>query len=248
VTVPLLATAPLVAALAWAAALAVDPGPFAPESVLLMMVGVLALATVGMVGLTVTGGRWAHRTSLGALAALFAIAVARPIDVLWVFSLVATVVGAVALFLPPLTSALRRLPPAAGPPVRAVLVPLVLIGFPFPLGLAAWDRPSATTLVTGLTAPLAALWFARVFPGGLIGVRIAWPAVAIALAFSQWLAPAIVSLCGGVSIVALAWHPTVGVAFHPPREKGTVHPIPPELAPREVLDSADLDERGHPKR
>ncbi len=245
-TVPILATTPLLAALAWAAALAVDPGPFAPESVLLMMIGVLAMATVGMVGLTVTGGTWAHRTSLVALTGMFAIAIARPIDVFWVISLIITVVGAMAMLLPPLTRNLRRLPSAAGPPTRAVLVPLALIGFPFPLGLAAWDRPSTTTLVTGVTAPLAALWFARVLPGGLIGVRIAWPALAIGLAFTQWLAPAVVSLLGGVSVAALAWHRTVGVAFHPPRERGTVYPIPPELAPREVLDSADLDERGRP--
>ncbi|HEU4917106.1 MAG TPA: hypothetical protein VFV13_11140 [Acidimicrobiia bacterium] len=246
-TVPILATTPLLAALAWAAALAVDPGPFAPESVLLMMIGVLTLATVGMVGLTVTGGTWAHRTSLVALTGMFAIAIARPIDVIWVISLIVTVIGAVALLVPPLTTRLRRLPPAAGPPTRAVLVPLVLIGFPFPLGLAAWDRTSTTTLIIGITAPLAALWFARVFPGGLIAVRIAWPALAIGLAFTQWLAPAVVSLCGGISVAVLAWHRTVAIAFHPPRERGTVYPIPPELAPREVLDSADLDERGRRK-
>jgi membrane glycosyltransferase len=99
-----------------------------------------------------------------------------------------------------------------------------------------------------LAAPLAALWFARVFPGGLVAIRILWPALALGLAFTQWLAPAMVSLLGGVVIGVLAWHPTVAVAFHPPRERGTVYPIPPELAPREVLDSADLDERGRPLR
>jgi hypothetical protein len=248
VRVPLLATTPLLAALTWAAALAVDPGPFAPSSVLLLMTGILALATVGMVGLTVTGGRWAHRTSLAALGAMFTLAVARPVDPLWVVALTVTALAAIALLVPPLTRAIRRLPAAAGPPLRAVLVPLLLIGFPFPLGLAAWDFPSTGTLVVGLTAPIAALWFARVFPGGLLAVRIIWPALAIGLAFTQWLAPALVSISGGATIAALAWHGTVAIAFHPPRETGTVYPIPPELAPREVLDSADLDERGYPKR
>jgi hypothetical protein len=248
VRVPLLATTPLLAALAWAAALAIDPGPFAPASVLLMMVGVLGMATVGMVGLTVTGGRWAHRTSLAALAAMFIVAVARPVDVLWVLALTVTALAAVALLAPPLTGAIRRLPAAAGPPPRAVLIPLLLIGFPFALGLAAWDEPSTGTSIVGLTAPLAALWFARVFPGGLLAVRVVWPAVAFALAFTQWLAPAIVSLCGGAIIAILAWDRTVSVAVHPPRERGTVYPIPPELAPREVLDSADIDERGQPNR
>jgi hypothetical protein len=236
------------AALAWAAALVIDPGPFAPTSVLLMMVGILGMATVGMVGLTVTGGRWAHRTSLSALVAMFALAITRPVDVLWVVALTATALAAIALLVPPLTGAIRRLPAAAGPPPRAVLIPLLLIGFPFGLGLAAWDEPSTGTSIVGLTAPLAALWFARVFPGSLFAVRVAWPALAIGLAFTQWLAPAVVSVCGGAVIALLAWHRTVSVAVHPPRERGTVYPIPPELAPREVLDSADIDERGRPNR
>jgi hypothetical protein len=247
VRVPLLATTPLLAGLAWAAALAIDPDPFAPASVLLMMIGILALATVGMVGLTVTGGRWAHRTLLAALGAMFTVAVARPVDALWVVALAVTALATIALLVPPLTGAVRRLPAAAGPPLRALIIPLLLIGFPFPLGLSAWDDPSTGTLIVGLTAPFAALWFARVFPGGLLGVRIIWPALAIGFAITQWLAPAIVSLAGGAAVAALAWHRTVSVAFHPPREQGTVYPIPPELAPREVLDSADIDERGHPK-
>jgi hypothetical protein len=103
-------------------------------------------------------------------------------------------------------------------------------------------------MAVGLTAPLAAFWFARVLPGGLFGVRIVWPALALGLAFTLELWPALVSVCGGLGIAALAWHPSVGVSFHPPRERGTVYPIPPELAPREVLESAELDEKGRPNR
>jgi hypothetical protein len=248
VRIPHLAGTPLLAALIWAAALAVDPVPFDPASVLLMMVGILSMATVGMIGLTVTGGKWAYRTSLASLAAMAVVAVARPIDVLWVVAVVATAFATLVHLVPPLTGAVRRLPAATGPPARAVLIPLLLIGFPFLLGLAAWDDPGPRTMVVGLTAPLAALWFARVFPGGLLVVRVVWPALAIGLAFTQGLGPAIVSVCCGLVIAALAWHPTVAAAFHPPRERGSVFPIPPELAPREVLDSADLDERGQANR
>ena len=246
-SVAFLAATPLAAGLIWALALAVDSGPLAPWSVLLVVMGLLALATVGMVGVSVTGGRWAHRTALSAVAGMLALAIVRPIDVLWVIALIATVLGGVCLLSPSLTRGIRRLPPAAGPPVRAVLVPLLLIGFPYVLGIAAWDRPSIGTLAVGLSAPVAALWFARVFPGGLLVVRIAWPALAVGLALTQWVLPAIVCAVWGVGIAALAWHPTVGVAFHPPRESGSVYPIPPELTPREVLDTAQLDEHGQPK-
>jgi len=248
VRVPLLAGTPLIAALLWAAALGIDSGPFSPGSVLLIVIGLLAPATVGMVGLTVTGGRWAYRTLLVAVAAMFLLAVVPPIDAVWIVALVGTVLSGIALFSPALTAGLRRLPVASGPPVRAVVLPLLLIGLPFPIGIAAWDETSVGTVVVGMTAPLAALWFARVFPGGLLVVRIIWPALAIGLAFTQWLAPAIVSAFSGIAVAALAWHPSVGVAFHPPREVGTVHAIPPELTPREVLDSADIDEHGRPAR
>ena len=246
--ISLLACTPLIAALLWAAALGIDSGPFAPGSVLLIMTGLLALATVGMVGVTVIGGRWAHRTLLLVVAAMLFLAVVRPIDALWMVALVGTVMAGIALFSPALIAGLRKLPAASGPPVRAVVLPLLLIGLPYLLGIAAWDNASPGSLIVGLSAPIAALWFARVFPGGLYVVRIIWPALAIGLAFTQSLTPAMVSVVSGVTVAVLAWHPSVAVAFHPPREVGTVYPIPPELAPREVLDSADLDERGRPTR
>ena len=59
--VPLLSALSLLAALVWTGAFAADPGPLAPLSVLLVAIGLLAMATVGMIGITVTGGRWAHR-------------------------------------------------------------------------------------------------------------------------------------------------------------------------------------------
>ena len=246
--VPLLSSVSLVAALIWVGAFVVDPGPLVPGSVLLTTVGLLGVTTVGLVGMTVTGGRWAHRMCLGSVGAMAVLAVIRPIDTLWVTALLLTVLAGVALLSPALLGYLRRLPPATSPPLRAVMIPLLLIGIPYLLGLAAWDEPSAGTLVVGLAAPPSALWYARVLPGGLYVVRIIWPALAIGLAFTQWLAPALVSALSGLSVALLAWHPTVKVAFHPPREVGSVYPIPPELAPGEVLDSANLDERGRPRR
>ena len=245
-TVPVLACTPLVAALLWALALGMDSGPLAPGSVLLIVTGLLGLTTVGMVGVTVTGGRWAHRTLLAAVAAMLVLGVVRPIDGLWGLALASTLIAAIAVLSPALVASLRRLPVATGPPTRAVLLPLLLIGIPFPLGISAWDETSPGTLIVGLSAPLTALWFARVFPGGLYAVRIIWPVLAVGLSFTQWWAPAIVSVVSGAAVAVLAWHPSVRVAFHPPREVGTVYPIPPELAPREVLDSAELDEHGRP--
>ena len=245
---PLFSAVPLLAAILWAGALAAAPGHLAPVSIVLVAVGSMATATVGMVGITVTGGRWAHRTALGSLVATLVLAVVRPVDGWWVAALLCSLLGGVVLLSPTMTRGIRRLPAASGLPLRAVLIPLFLIGFPFVLGLGAWDRPSAGTAVIGSAAPLAALWYARVLPGGLLAVRVGWPALAVGLAFTQWVVPALVSLTAGVAVALLAWHSSVRVAFHPPRTLGTAHPIPPELTPREVLDTAELDERGRPRR
>jgi hypothetical protein len=129
-----------------------------------------------------------------------------------------------------------------------VLVPLILIGLPFLLGLASWEEPTTSAVVVGLSAPITALWYSRVLPGGLLGVRALWPALAVGLSITMGLAPGAVAVVGGVTIAVLAWHPSVKHAFHPPREVGTSFPIPPELAPREVLDTANLDERGRPQQ
>ncbi len=245
--VSLASATPLLAALLWVTALVVDPDPLAPGSVLLIGVGLLGLASVAVVGMIVTGGRWARRTGLVVTALTAVIAVVRPIDPIWVVALAATAVSGFAMFSGSVTGSIRKLPAATGPPRRAVLVPIILIGFPFCLGLAAWNEPTTGAMTVGLSAPIAALWYARVLPGGLLAVRVLWPALAIGLSITLGVRPGAVSLAGGLLVAVLAWHPSVKHAFHPPREVGTSFPIPPELAPREVLDAAKLDERGQPR-
>jgi hypothetical protein len=247
VKVPLASSTPLLAALLWVAALLADPGDLAPPSVLMAGLGLLGTATVGMVGMILTGGRWARRTTLASVGSMVVLAVVRPIDAIWIVALMATALSAIALFSPALTHGIRKLPAASGPPERAVLVPLLLIGYPFALGVAAWDGATAGTLVVGLGAPVAAMWYARVLPGGLYAVRYLWPALAIGLSLTQGLAPGAMSALGGALVATLAWHPSVKVAFHPPREAGTAYPLPPELAPKEILDAANLDDRGRPR-
>ncbi len=103
---------------------------------------------------------------------------------------------------------------------------------------------SWATLTVGLTAPLAALLYTRVFPGGLYVVRFVWPGIALVLAPLQTLPAAILSVALGLIVLVIAWHPSVKVAFHPPTESGSSYSIPPELAPQEILDAARIDDTG----
>jgi hypothetical protein len=47
-----------------------------------------------------------------------------------------------------------------------------------------------------------------------------------------------------VAVAITAWSRAVKASYHPPREVGTTYRIPPELAPREILDAAQIDEKG----
>ncbi|HEY7468029.1 MAG TPA: hypothetical protein VIC07_00680 [Acidimicrobiia bacterium] len=240
------AAAPLLAALLWVASIVVSPGRLTPGSVLLVGLGLIGTATVAVIGMVLTGGRWARWASGAMLATCLVTAALTPIDGLWIVALVATA-SALVIVLAGGSTRARRQQQAVGPPAAAVALPVLLLLFPAWLGLAAAEDTVVATMIVGLLAPVAALWYTRVLPGGLLGVRLVWPLLALASIPAQGLAPAIVSGAGAVAVAVLAWQPAVKHAFHPPREVGTNYPIPPELTPREVLDAARLDDEGKPR-
>ena len=244
---PLLAATTLLAALAWSAALVVDPGPWESAPAFLLAVGLLALATVATVGMVVVGGRWAHRLGLVTLALTLVPAALREADIAWFIGVTLTVVALVALLSPALTASIRRLPSAGGPPPRAITPAMLLLAVPALLGMIGNDAPPWALLTVGLTAPSAALLYSRVLPGGLLTIRLVWPALALALSPVLGSPAGVASALAGVAVAVLAWDRSVKTSYHPPREVGTTFPIPPELAPREILDAAEIDEKGRPR-
>ncbi len=238
---------PLVAALAWTAALIADKGPLGSAGALLTGVGLVIIAAVAVVGMTVTGGRWAHRLALVSVGAGLTIATIRPIDGFWVAATTASVISGSTLFLPRLTRGIRKLPAATGPPQSAVVLTLALLTIPFLLGVLSGRSATWAILVVGLTAPLVAFLYARVIPGGLLGVRVAWPLLALSLAPVLTLVAGILTALSALAVLAIAWQPEVKTSFHPPHETGSTYPIPPELTPKDILDAARLDDRGRPK-
>jgi len=228
-------------------AVVVDRQPFAAAPALLVGIGLLTTATVASVGMIVVGGRWAHRLGLGTLAATVGVALVRELDVLWSAGMAATALGLVAMFSPTLTDTIRQLPSASGPSPRAVAPALLLVATPVVLGFAGQDATAWALLVVGLTAPLVGFLYTRVVPGGLLAVRLLWPMLALALTpLLGWVA-GIVTAGLALALAVLAWDPSVKASYHPPREVGTTFPIPPELTPEEVLDAAEIDDRGRRK-
>jgi hypothetical protein len=242
-----LAATTLLAALAWTIALVVDGTPWTTAPVLLIGVGMLASAAVATVGMVVVGGRWAHRLGLAAIAMTVVVAVARPIDPLWFIATLVSAAALLTLLSPAVTRTIRTLPSASGPPPRAIAPAVILLVTPAVIGMVGNEATPWALLVVGLTAPNAAFLYSRVIPGGLLVIRLLWPALALALSpLLGWVA-GIVSAVIAVVVVATAWDRAVKASYHPPREVGSTFPIPPELAPPEVLDAAQIDEKGRRK-
>lgn len=243
-----LASSPLLAVMVWDVALLVNLGDYGSGTVFLMALGLLLMSTISTIGVVVTGGRWAHRLGLVVIGSTYLVALIREIDVLWFVGILASTAAAFLMLSPAVLSGVRKLPAAAGPSSQAVMTPLILLGAPFLLGISSYDSSSNLALLTvGIGAPVIAFAYTRVLPGGLWGIRIVWPTLAI-LAWSLIGLPVgLTSVILGAVVAVLAWHPSVSAAFHPPREVGSTLSIPPELAPQEILDAANLDERGRPR-
>jgi hypothetical protein len=239
----LIAATPMVAVLIWLAAIMLDPGPYHPNSVLLTGLGWLLLSTVATVGLVLVGGRWALRTLVVVLGTTLWVGAVVPLSAWSMAGLGASAVSLILLLSPRQHRLVRKLPTAGGPPARSVIVTLAALGLPLALGLIPTDANS-WVIVMATCGPLAALLYSRTLPGGLAAIRFGLIAASLALAALMPLPHAIAAVLVSVAITATAWSSDVAVAFRPLIEKGTSYAIPPELAPKEILDRAGIDERG----
>lgn len=233
----------MLAVLVWLVAIMLDPGTYHPNSVLLTGLGWILLSTVATVGLVLVGGRWALRTLVGVLGTTLFVGAVIPLSTWSMLGLGASAVGLIVLLSPRQYRLVRKLPTASGPPARSVIVTLAALSLPLALGLIPVD---ANFWVVAMSAcgPLAALLYSRTVPGGLAAMRFGLIGASLALAALMPLAHALVAVLATAAITAIAWSSEVAVAFRPLIEKGTSYAIPPELAPKEILDQAGIDERG----
>jgi hypothetical protein len=239
----LIAATPMLAVLIWLGAIMLDPGPYHPNSVLLTGVGWLLLTTVATVGLVLVGGRWALRTLIVVLGTTLWVGAVIPLSPWSMAGLAATALGLILFLSPRQHRLVRKLPSAGGPPARSVIVTLLALGLPLALGLIPADANS-WVIVMAFWGPLAALLYSRTIPGGLAAMRFGLIAASLALAAFMPIPHAIVAVLVSAAITATAWSSDVALAFRPLIEKGTSYAIPPELAPKEILDRAGIDEKG----
>jgi hypothetical protein len=231
-------------ALLWAVLLT-NQSSLAAGSGAMVAVSLLMLTAVAIVGTLVVGGRWARRLSIGLAGSTLVLSpLVETHPALWVLGIALSGYALAEAAGTGLAAVVRRLPSASGPPVQALMIPLLALGWPAllalsqPSGVDGWDWLAATTML------LLGFWYSRALPAALWVGRIGMlvPAL-LSVAFVPtplWLLP----LTGAAAITTLAWTKNARIAVQPLIQRGRQVPIPAELAPSEILDAAGLDDRG----
>ncbi|MGH8875354.1 MAG: hypothetical protein ACRDVM_08925 [Acidimicrobiia bacterium] len=242
---PVIAAVPMASSLLWAGLLGWSLDAWSPGSALLAGASLVVMATVATVGMLVARGEWAKRLGLVVVGEQLLVSLSLPVGPWWAAGLVASSATLAALTGPWVEGLVRKGPAAAGPPATAVLLPLALLGVPFVLAMAGMGGPTFGQWLMALASPLLALGYARALPAAMWSVRLGYPLLALVAMVGSgppgWVVAAIV----GSVVTLLAWRSEVRLAVEPlvPERRGALS-IPPELAPREVLDAAGIDERG----
>lgn len=239
---PLLAALVVLASsLAWSLQLILDPEPFAPGSAAVLALTLIALALVAVTGLLLARSRWAAWLAVALAAAQIALAIVLPID----WRGVAVVMALALATLAATTRGERPQVSSDGPPPLAVVLLLLLVAFPALVAVSNADGISVAAVVGSGVVVLAAVIYGRGGIAALWAMRSLVPLGAVLAAATTPLPPAAAVLAAGAGLSALGWSPVIANAaapLVPLRSPG--YRIPPELAPREILDAAGLDERG----
>lgn len=233
------------AAFVWALAVVrADVWPSGPA--LLLGVWLVVAATVALVGMVAGSSRWAHRLGIGVSIAGLGLAVVLPVGPLWWTGVILSGLSTAALAGPLTSGLIRRRVAASGPPLRAVALALTLFITPAVLALAGVDGlGSGWVWVAG--AGLALVVYLRALPGAVLATRGVAPVAAAIGAIGAPLPVAAACLVTGAAVTGLAWTRDARLSVRPLTEPGKPVPIPPELAPSEVLDAAGIDSRGRRK-
>lgn len=229
-----------------ALAFVVVDGPLESGAGPMVGIGHLLLTAVTIVGALVGAARWSLGLGLGLTVVSAALAIAHPVGPAWVVLVGLTALAAGGLIATGLRGTIRLRPRADGPPARATALPLALLGVPLVVGVVQPGGVDAVDwLVVALSAAIA-VWYSQALPGSLWVARFGSPALVGVSAVAVDVPAALPVMAVFIGISALAWTTDARIAVQPLAEPGKAISIPAELAPRDVLDAAGLDDRGRP--
>ncbi len=241
---PQATAAALFASAATWAGIASTTDVYSASSSFVLGAGLLLISTVSIVGMVAGAARWALRLALGSAGVMVALGLLFPLTPWSVTAMASAGVAAAGLAGTSFDGMIRQRPPADGPPARSVLLPLLLLAAPPVWALLAPDGLGLWALIGVAVSWVTMGWYVKAAPAALLAVRIGSPVALAAAAIFEGLPVGAFIAATAVGVVALAWTVDVRIAVHPLAEPGTTVPIPPELAPRDVLDAAGIDDRG----
>lgn len=234
----------LASTVAWAAELSLGDR-YAASSAFFLAAALLLATTVGVVAIVAGATRWGHRLGLGLAAAMIVLGAFVPLTLLTVVAMLLAGVAFIGLNASGVASLIRQRPAADGPPPRAVVLSVGLLTSPILWSVLSPDGLSAAAMIAIGVVWVALIAYARAIPGALLVARYLTPIALFTLAAVDGTLTGVLIGLTATGLTALAWTVDARVAVHPLAEPGTTVPIPPELAPRDILDAAGLDDRGH---
>ncbi len=230
----------LLAAVAWAVALLIEPAPWSDSAAAVIASGLLVTASVSVVAVMVESSRLGYWLGVSALGLMLIIAGLRSLDIVWVLATGLTALGGVLMADRKLGGWIRMEGPVAPVPVRAIALGLVLLAAPILTALSMLDGSGSVIVWLALAAWGTLFVFVRRLPGAVSVVRLGLPLLVGGGALLEL--PAAV-IWGALLVVAsvLAWSKEVRVAVRPLVERGSRVTIPPELLSDEIKRAAGID-------
>lgn len=237
------AAALFASAVIWAGVATTSP-VYARSSGFVLAAGAIVTVGVALVGMVAGAARWALRLGIGTAIMFIGLGVRFDLGLWTLVAMAAAGIALIGLVGNAFSPLIRKRPPVDGPPANAVLLSLLLL-----LGPVLWAFLSASGLSAGAAIGVATSWtalavYTKALPGALWVVRLVVPMVLILGATSSPLWTALPMVMCALSVLALAWTADVRLAVQPLAAPGSTVPIPAELAPRDILDAAGIDDRG----
>lgn len=249
VRLPAIAAGALVASsVLWAVELSGGSDPFGPGAGAMAAVGMALVALVLVVGLLIARGRWARNVGIAVSAGQVALGFVVESNAMVNVSMVAALAAIAALAAPPIGRWVNSRPSSDSPPPLATALLTGLVTTPLLVAMASPSAIRATHVALAVASPLAALAVGRASRRALWAVRLGLPLLATGAAVTSPLVGGIAIALGAALLTAWSWSKQLSLAVTPLAPlRAPGYRIPPQLAPREILDAAGLDDEGRPR-
>ena len=230
----------LLAAVAWATALFIEPAPWSENAAVVIAAGLLVTVAVAIGAVMIESSRMGYRLGIFALGLMLIIGGLRSLDVVWAIATALTALSALLMADRRLGGWIRLEGPVAPVPWRATLLGLVLLGAPILTAILLFHPSGDAIAWLTMAAWGVLLVYVRRFPGAVGIVRLGSPLLVAGSALLE-LPAAVIWAALMVVASLLAWSKEVRVAVRPLVERGSRVTIPRELLSEEIKRAAGID-------